>query len=343
VALVKSAEELDRLGREIFLATGATEENAEGVMRSLIGANLAGHDSHGVIRIPSYLADIKIGRLLPAATPELARETAATATIDGANTFGQVGARLAARTAAQKARQTGLGAASLFQAHHTGRVGEWAELGASEGLVTFVAGAGAHGPRMAAPFGGTQAALGTNPFSWGIPRAGGRPPVLLDFATTNAAQGKLMVARARREPLPPGWILDKNGQPSTDVEDFYAGGALLPYAGHKGYAMSVVVEMLAVGLSGGEVVSPASRGSCLFIACFDPEVFRPDGGFTDTVERISARMKAVPPAPGVSEILLPGEPEARARAERRQQGVPLPEATWEALVAAAGELGVRVA
>ena len=343
MVLVKSADELMRVGKEIFLAAGATAENADGVMRSLIGANLAGHDSHGVIRIPSYIEDIKKKRLLPAATPELARETAATAVIDGATTFGQVGARLTAQTAVRKARELGLGAASLLRAHHTGRIGEWAELGAAEGLITFVAGSGAHGPRQAAPFGGTKAALGTNPYSWGLPRGGGQPPILLDFATTNAAQGKLMVARAKKEPVPPGWILDKDGNQTTNVEDFYAGGVLLPYAGHKGYAMSVVVEMLAVGLSHGESASQDARASCLFVACFDPTVFRPDGGFTDTVERTADRLKAVPPAPGFSEILLPGEPEARARAERSRNGIPLPDATWEAISGVAGDLGVRVA
>src|SRR5438094_778602 len=116
-------------------AVGATPENARGVVSSLVGANLAGHDSHGVIRIPSYVADIKAGRLKPAATPELTSETAATASIDGAATFGQVGARLTAQTAARKARDGGLAAAALLHAGHTGRIGEWAELGAAQGMV----------------------------------------------------------------------------------------------------------------------------------------------------------------------------------------------------------------
>lgn len=337
---IRSADELQRLGVAIFKAAGASDENAEGVMTSLVGANLAGHDSHGVIRIPSYVEDIKRERLLPAAVPELTHETPATAVVDGVNTFGQVGSRLTTRIAVQKAQKLGLAAASLFRAHHTGRIGEWAEQGAAAGLVTFVCTAGAHGPRIAAPFGGAKAALGTNPFAWGIPRRGGQPPILLDFATTNAAQGKLMVARAKQEPLPLGWALDKDGQPTTNVEDFYAGGVLLPYAGHKGYAMSVVIEMLAVGLSGGEAARKDARASCLFVACFDPQAFRQDDGFLETVDNIAARLKATPPSPGFDQVLLPGDPETSARGARRRDGIELPDATWEAIAGLAAEYGV---
>lgn len=340
MVVVRSAEELRRLGVAIFEAAGASRANAEGVTESLIGANLAGHDSHGVIRIPSYVEDIKRGRLAPATTPFVVRETASTATIDGASTFGQLGARLAAQVAARKAQETGIAASTLLRAHHTGRIGEWAELGAAQGLITMVAAAGAHGPRLVAPFGGARAALGTHPIAWAVPRANGQPPILLDFATSAAAQGKLMVARAKQEPVPPGWIVDREGRPTTDVEDFYAGGALLPMAGHKGYALSVIVELLAVGLSGGEVVPTTERGACLYVMCIDPQVFRPDGGFSETVERVAARLKAVPPAAGFQEVLLPGEPEARSRIERGKQGIPLPEATWEAIQRVARELAV---
>ena len=337
---LRSTEELRSLGIAIFTAAGATPTNAEGVMASLISANLAGHDSHGVIRIPSYVQDINNGRLRPASEPFVERETAGMGRVDGAATFGQLGARLTAQTAARKARETGLGAATLFRAHHTGRIGEWAELGAAEGLITMVAAAGAHGPRQVAAFGGRTPVLGTHPIAWGVPRAGRQPPILLDFATSAAAQGKLMVARAKREPVPDGWILDRDGRPTNDVEDFYAGGVLLPVAGHKGYALSVIVELLAVGLSGGESVDPQERGSCLYVSCVDPQLFRPDGGFLETVERVAARLKGAPTAEGFSEILLPGEPEARSRAQRSAEGIPLPDATWDSIVGVARELGV---
>jgi hydroxycarboxylate dehydrogenase B len=339
---MRDAETLGDLSQAIFRAAGATRENAEGVTRSLIGANLAGHDSHGVIRIPSYIADINNGKLRPANDPFVTHETAATAIVDGNSTFGQVGARMTATIAARKAKEVGIAAASAFRCHHTGRIGEWAELGAREGLITFAAASGAHGPYQATPFGGKSKALGTNPFSWAIPRANGQPPILLDYATTGGAQGKLMVARARKEPVPEGWILDKEGNPTTDVEEFYDGGMLLPFAGHKGYAMSVIVEMLAVGLSGGQIVPEGERGSCLFVCCIDPGTFRADGDFLETVENVAARLKSVAPAEEFDEILLPGEPESRSRADRSEKGIPLPDATWDAIAVVARDLHVAV-
>lgn len=338
----RDAETLGDLSQAIFLAAGATPENAEGVTRSLIGANLAGHDSHGVIRIPSYIAEINNGKLRPANVPFVSHETAATAIVDGNSTFGQVGARMTATIAANKANEIGIAAASAFRCHHTGRIGEWAELGARAGLITFAAASGAHGPYQATPFGAKSKALGTNPFSWAIPRAGGQPPILLDYATTGGAQGKLMVARARKEPVPEGWILDKQGNPTTDVEEFYDGGMLLPFAGHKGYAMSVIVEMLAVGLSGGQVVPEGERGSCLFVCCIDPGTFRADDDFLDTVENVAARLKSQQPAEGFDEVLLPGEPESRSRADRTEKGIPLPDATWDAIATVARDLHVAL-
>ena len=264
---IKCAQELQEIGIAIFKAAGATTENAEGVASSLISANLVGHDSHGVMRIPSYIEEINNGRLHPAATPKITQEKSATAIIDGASTFGQLGARLTAQTAACKAREVGIGSAALYHANHTGRIGEWAELGASQGMITLATASGAF-LHLVAPFGGRGRALGTNPIAWAVPRPGGQPPILLDFATSAVAQGKLMFARAKHEPVPQGWILDAEGRPTTDVEDYFTGGVLLPFAAHKGYALSVIVELMAVGLSGGDSVAKTEGGSCLFIACF---------------------------------------------------------------------------
>ena len=335
------AEALRTLGEAIFAASGATRENAAGVMASLVGADLAGHPSHGVLRIPSYVAEIRAGTLRPAATPTVAHETAVTATVDGAATFGQLGARLGATLAAQKARDLGLGAAATFGGAHTGRIGEWAEVGAREGFITFAAASSAHGPLIVAPFGGARAALGTNPFAWAIPRVGGEPPILLDYATSAAARGKLLVARAAGKPLPEGWILDRDGQPSTDVEDFFAGGVLLPFAGHKGYAMAVIAEMLAVGLSGGQRTPVGEPNNCLFVACFAPATFGPADRFAESIERIANRLTEQPPAPGSEGVLLPGDPEIASRREREWDGIPLADATWAAIAEVARDLGIE--
>ena len=337
-----NAADLVALATAIYEAAGTPPEHARIVVAHQGGANLAGHDSHGVIRIPSYVEEIGRGRLDPAARPSVEDETGSTAIIDGAATFGQLGARLAAETAARKAREVGLAATAAYRCHHTGRIGEWAERGAGLGMVTMVAACGGHGPYHVAPFGGRAAALGTNPIAWAVPRAGDQPPILLDFATSAAAQGKLMVARAKREPVPDGWILDANGRPTTDVEDFYNGGVLLPFAGHKGYALSVMVELLAVGLSGGQRAPMTERGACLLVTCIDPAAFRPADEFVQTVERVASRLKHVPPAGGFQEVLLPGEPEARSSAERTREGIPLPDATWEAIASVARSLDVDV-
>jgi LDH2 family malate/lactate/ureidoglycolate dehydrogenase len=340
---VRTAEQLTSLATAIFTAAGASPENAEKVVGSLVGANLAGHDSHGVIRIPSYVEDIKKGRLKPAASPFIAREEGPATTVDGASTFGQVGARFATETAVRKARETVMAGVALKRSHHTGRIGEWAERGAAAGLITLATG-GRHrtSERTVAPYGGKAPALGTTPIAWAMPRSGGRPPILLDFATSAAARGKLLVARAKGEPLPPGWIVDSEGRPSTNVEDFFNGGFLLPFAGHKGYAMSVIVELMAIGLSGGDLLDASEHGSCLFVLCIDSKAFRPLEEFDRTVESMAERLKAIPPAEGFDEVLLPGEPEARSRAARSRDGIPLPDRTWEALVSVAGELGVGV-
>jgi LDH2 family malate/lactate/ureidoglycolate dehydrogenase len=303
--LVRGVEELRLLGEAIFVAAGATRENAEAVTAALIGANLAGHDSHGVIRIPSYIEEIRNGRLQPAATPRVVQETPSTAVVDGAQTFGQLGAKLTAATAARKASEVGLGAATARGCFHTGRIGEWTELGANQGYITFAAAANADGAlRTVAPFGGKQVNLGTNPCSWAIPRPGGKPPILLDYATSAAARGKLLVARAAGRPVPDGWIVDREGQPTTDAEDFFTGGMLLPFGGHKGYALSAVVEMLAVGLSGGQRVAPGQGASTIFVICIDPQAFQLEADFYESVEGIAARLAATPPADGVEAVPL---------------------------------------
>ena len=334
------AGRLTQQARAIFLAAGASDTNAEIVTHSLVDANLTGHDSHGVIRIPFYVKEIEEGRLQAAAAPTVMRETASTAVIDGAATFGQVGSRMAADLAIRKGRESGLGGVAAMNCHHTGRIGEWVERVAGAGMVGMAVTANAGGPYQVAPFGGAKGALGTNPIAWAMPRAEGRPPILLDYATSSVAQGKLQVARAKGEPVPPGSIIDAEGRPTTDVEDFFAGGLLLPFAGHKGYALAVVVQLLAVGLSGGEHGDPEERASCLTVLAVDPGAFRPPEEFVRYAESIAERLKAIPPAPGFSEVLVPGEPEARTRAARSRDGIPLPERTWEAIEETARELGV---
>ncbi|MFN8522780.1 MAG: Ldh family oxidoreductase [Chloroflexota bacterium] len=333
-------EKLRKFSLDIFRAAGASQANADGVVSSLISANLAGHDSHGVLRIPYYVSEIQNGRLNATATPRIVKETPSTAVIDGVATFGQIGARMSADVAVAKARQTGVASVAAMHCHHTGRIGEWVERVAAAGMVGMASTAGPRGPYSVAPFGGAQGALGTNPIAFAMPRSGGQPPILLDYATSAVAQGKLQVARAKGAPVPEGAIVDKDGNPTTDVERYFDGGLLQPFAGHKGYAMGVIVELLAVGLSGGEMVAPSERGSCFSITAINPTAFREEGEFQDYTDSVATRMKETRPSPGFSEVLAPGEPEARTREERTRDGIPLAERTWDELCATASKLGV---
>jgi LDH2 family malate/lactate/ureidoglycolate dehydrogenase len=341
--LTFSPGQLVDLSRDVFQATGTPADIADLVARSLVDSNLAGHDSHGVIRVPWYVEGIKRGMVVADARPRVVKRGRSTALVDGAWGFGQVGARFATELAAELAREADLGLVSVIRSNHIGRLGEWTELLAGSGLIGMVTTAWGSGPYWGAPYGGAARALGTNPIAWGMPLGECRPPLISDYATTAAAEGKMRVARAKQAPLPPGLILDSQGRPSTDAEDFYNGGMFLPFGGHKGYGLGLVVELLSVALSGADVATDQSgRANGSTFLAIDPTAFRPLVEFETSARKLMDRVKAVPPAPGFDEVLVPGEPEHRSRTERERNGIAVPEATWEALQTTARDLGVAV-
>ena len=183
--------------------------------------------------------------------------------------------------------------------------------------------------------------MGTNPIAFSIPNPAG-PPVTLDFATSAIAAGKIKAAKAKHEPLPPNAILDKHGVPSTDPQDFFDGGFLLPFGGHKGYALAIIAELLSGPLAGADAFPGVTSRSGIFLFALDAAVFRPAADYEKAMAKTIGRIKAVPPAPGFAEVLLPGEPEARARAAREREGIPIPEDTWQAVVGVGADLGVDV-
>lgn len=330
----------------VFGAVGAPPAVAIRVAEALVDANLAGHDSHGVIRIPQYVDAIRDGEVVPGATPTISRDTAVSALVDGGWGFGQVTALRATDLAIEKAKRTGIAAVGAVRCNHIGRVGEYPERAARAGVIAFVV-AGGFGGRggRAAPFGGREGILGTNPMAFGIPSAS-EAPMLVDFATTAVAAGKIQVARAKGASLPPGSILDKDGNPSTNAEDFYQGGVMLPFGGHKGYALSMVVEMMGRVLTGADDYAEGGRGGAVYgrsgtlVVAIDPGLFRDRDTFATGVSETIGRVKAVPPAPGFTEVLVPGEPEERARAERTASGVYVEDATAAAIRATASALGL---
>jgi uncharacterized oxidoreductase len=236
----------------------------------------------------------------------------------------------------------GVGVVVLGNCDHTGRVGEYAVQAAQAGMLGLLICNGSLPGGLVAPFGGVGRALGANPLAWGIPGPAGGEPIFVDFATSAVAQGKVQVAADKGELLEPGLLLDKEGRPSRNPQDQFDGGALLPFGGHKGYALSVMIELVAGTLSGvGFPLQPGytwNQGTLLL--ALNLAHFVTPAEYAAQVADFVARLKATPRAPGVDEILLPGEPEWRTRRQRLAGGIPLPEATWARLTATAQTLGV---
>ena len=338
--LTISADQLRETTTTIFQAAGATPEIAAAVADALVQANLAGHDSHGVIRIPAYVSTIQAGRLDPAAEPALIQDQAATGLVDGKNGFGQITGRFVTDVAIAKAKEFGAAAVGAINCNHVGRVGEYPERAAREGVL-LLATCGTVGGRAArtAPFGGRGGILSTNPIAIGLP-AGERAPMIVDFATTVVAEGKVQVARAKGVDLPPGAILDKNGKPSVNPNDLYDGGTMLTFGGHKGFGLSLVAAVLSQGLTTELSLEGQPSGMGFFVWAVNTSVFQPATDYGKRADWMIDQVKAVAPAEGFSEVLVPGEPERRERERREAEGVPVAEATWEAIQKVAQELGV---
>ena len=342
----RSAAELRQVTETIFTAAGAPADLAAEMGEALVGANLAGHDSHGVIRIPAYLRQIASGQLDPGARPEVIKETATTALVDGKWTFGHVAAKYGTSVAIKKAKESGSAVVSIVRCNHIGRLGQWASQAAAEDVIAMVTvgggGGGANAVRnSAAPFGGAEGAFSTNPISIGMP-GGETPDMLIDFATTVVAEGKLQVARAKAAPVPEGCILDKEGRPTTNAEDFYNGGVLLPFGGHKGYALAMFVEMLGGAFTPGDEINGDGRRGGAVIWAVDAFAFRSSESYADNADFVLDRVKKVKPAPGVDEVLIPGEPEARSAAAREKEGIPVADTTWQQIVEGGKSVGVDV-
>jgi LDH2 family malate/lactate/ureidoglycolate dehydrogenase len=330
---------LRTLVRAMVEAVGTPPEPARFVADSLVDANLAGHDSHGVIRILHYIEMVHAKKVDPKAQPCVIQRHGATAVLDGAWGWGQPAMMLATETAIDLARVYGLGAAVVRRCYHIGRVAPYVERIAREGMVGLAMASA--GPAVA-PYGSRSRVMGTNPIAWAAPRADGREPVCLDIATAAVAEGKLRVARAKGVPAPPGAIVDIEGHPSLDPNDFYSGGALLPFGGHKGSGLSILVQLIGHGLAGIDRAQLMEHRGANgpFVLAINPEAFGAGSTFIEVVEAQCAEIAHAAPAEGFETVLLPGEPEIIARAERAKAGIPVPESTWSDLLRLAQELGI---
>ena len=328
----------------VFEAAGCVLGEAATIAKHLLGANLTGHDSHGVIRVHQYLGYIREGTVRPGQHATLVRETANLAVVDGNLGFGQVVGEEAMALLAKKAKHAGLAMIALRNSGHLGRIGGWAELLAEADLVSLhfvnTSGFGMY----VVPFGGSDRRLSLNPVAIGVPVTG-RETVLLDFTTAMCARGKVAVARNKGERMPPGYILDRYGQPTDDPNEVYEGGAVLPFGGYKGYGLNVIADLLAGGLSGGGCTRD---GTSILInnmtsVAIDPGVFADLEAYAAEIRRYGDWVKASPPRTSADEVLLPGEPEHRARETRSRDGIPIDETTWSQLLAAAESVGLESA
>lgn len=347
-----AAENLRELVRDIFVAAGCSREEGERLGKSLVSANLAGHDSHGVVRVPRYLQWMAEGDFIADQKVEIVRETPVLAVVDGRYGFGQTTAPQAVEIGIAKCRAMGLSAVALRNSGHVGRLGEWAEMAAEAGFVSihFV---NAASSLLVAPYGGVDRRLSTAPYAVGVPRPGDEP-LILDFATSVVAEGKVLVASQGGKKLPDNSLVGTDGTISGDPallygplepngpRDYRKGtGAIRAFGEHKGSGLAFMVELLGGSLTGTGAAQEDRRWANGMLSIYiDPRQLDPEDFFPADVNRYVSFFKSSRPIEADGEVLVPGEPEIRTRRKRLAEGVPLPVDTWARIVSAARSVGI---
>jgi uncharacterized oxidoreductase len=346
---------LEALVADIFKASGCDPAEALRISTHLLGANLAGHDSHGVVRVPRYVEWQQAGYIVAGQQAEVVTDGGAFALLDGHFGFGQTVAPQATAMGIERAKQHGTAIIALRNAGHVGRIGAYSEQAVRAGLISihFVNVAGSV---LVAPFGGTERRFSTAPFSVGVPTD---PPVVLDFATSAVAEGKVLVASNGGKALPKDALIEPDGTLSGDPHTLYGAyeqvgprnpanglGAIRAFGEHKGSGLAFMCELLAGAFTGGGCSGPISeRGRIangMLSIFISPKHFGTEAAFKQAAEDYVGWVKSCKPAVAGGEVLAPGEPEARLRAERLANGVPLQPDTWASIVATARSLGVTV-
>ena len=318
-----TAPYLHALSRTLLEAADVPRHIAHPVSDVLVGANLVGHDSHGVLRIPAYLRRLDAGDMIPDAEPEVVHDNGNAVIMDGRSGKGIYTCLKGTEFAIERAKDVGMCVVTFKRIHHIGRLGHYVEMAARAGCVGFVTvGRGATGDGIVLPYGSKSPTFGTNPIAWGIP-TGDDTPFILDYATSVVAEGKLQVARSRSLSVPEGTIVDKHGTPTTDPLDFYDGGSLLPFSGHKGSAM-LMLPCLLGSLAGDGLTYQGMTGGC-FVQMIDVERFTDLEAYQRTVRAFLDDVKGTEPADGFDEVLVPGDFEALNRADRLQTGIEIPQ------------------
>ena len=328
---------------DAYVRCGMPPDDAHLAADTLVQADLWGHQSHGVMRLPWYAARLQSGVARPVAEPEMVIDAGAVAVMDGHDGMGQVLTARAAEDAIRRAKAHGIGAVAVRRSNHFGTAMYYTLKAPPAGCIMFLS---TNASPAMAPWGGRAKRVGNNPWSWSAP-AGRFAPMVLDIANTAVARGKIYLARQRGEPIPQGWALDVEGQPTTDPTAAIE-GIIQPMAGHKGYAISIVMDVLSGVLTGSgigpEVAGPyqaerRSQAGHLLIA-LNIEAFQPLDAFNKRMEAMIEGLHGAPLAKGTDRILYPGELEATNNARFRLEGLTLPDDTLADLAKLAAELGI---
>ncbi|MFV0297733.1 MAG: malate/lactate/ureidoglycolate dehydrogenase [Hyphomicrobiaceae bacterium] len=344
--LIIAQPELTAAIAAIVKAGGSNDREAELVSTNLVEANLKGHDSHGVGMIPRYIDSLKQGGLNVNQAPKIVLDTGPIVRLDGQAGYGQVIGHDTMTLAIERAKQHGLCAAGLYHSHHIGRIGAWAEMAVSAGLVSMHFVNVVSRPIVAA-WGGGDARFGTNPICIGVPRQG-KDPIVLDFATSRIAQGKSRVAFNRGKPLEPGMIIDNEGRPTTNpkftVEPPF--GALRTFGEHKGYGLAMIAELLGGALTGGPTQHVPYTGPIrgvyngMMTIVLDPEKLGTSSHFQTEIDAFTQWVQSGPVAQDFDKVRLAGDPERESKARRQKEGIPVDPTTWGDILTAGEKVGL---
>jgi hydroxycarboxylate dehydrogenase B len=330
---------------EIFAKLGASPEEARIAADHLVEASLCGVDSHGMMRIPQYVEDIQNGTIIPGANIRILDETPVSAVVDCAWNFGMVGAHWAGEIALKKARDSRIAVVVTQRCNHAGRLGHYMKQIGDAGFIGLGFCSSPKQGHFVVPWGGLDGRLSTNPLAYAFPM-NGRGPIVADFSTSVAPEGRIRLYRNRKQNLPEGWILDASGEPSTSPADFYGPpkGRILPFGGkqgYRGYALGLLVEVMATLLAGQDSTKPRVGNGVSFIV-LDPALVVDPSVFNANTAALADYMKSSRPAKGHTKVQLPGEPEEAKRRERREHGIPIEETTWSAVVKIAASLEITL-
>ena len=330
----------------IFTARWVPAETARIVAEHLVDADACGVSSHGIIRVPQYIQALDEGRVNAEARLTVRREGTSFVTLDGGNGFGQVMARGAMDFAIERARKTGVAAVTLVNCGHTGRLGSYTEHAAHHGMAAMMFSNTGGCGQWVAPFGGASGRLATDPVSVAVPAESG-DPLMLDIATSVAPEGKIRSMLTAGKMIPAGWVVDHRGRATKNPADLYGPprGGLLPFGGHKGFGLSMLVDALAGGLSGAGCCTDADtpmagKTDGVLMIAIDISAFCPLADFANMIQRQMTHVKSAPPVPGSSGVMVPGELEGRTRRERLRDGIPIDPGAWQLIEQAASALKV---